>query len=136
MEKLFSNKESSEFQSPWNSSALVKQANVYITNGNTIFVIDPLTSKMLPPLHLCDVSRFQIAGICDGALIGRGKCETSGKYYLMTAQLPHEYVVKTPSIPNGLSPFDDEQMGAFRSKFENEFLVKKIRGEGGFGCVF
>ncbi|GMS82340.1 hypothetical protein PENTCL1PPCAC_4515, partial [Pristionchus entomophagus] len=136
MGKLFSNKKLSEFHSPWSSSALVKQAYVYMTNGKTIFVIDPVTSKMLPPLYFCDVSCFHIAGINDGTLIGRGKCKNSGKYHLMTAQLPHEYVVKTQSIPNGFSPIDDAQMGAFRSKFENEFMVKKIRGKGGFGCVF
>ncbi|GMS78204.1 hypothetical protein PENTCL1PPCAC_378, partial [Pristionchus entomophagus] len=91
MEVLNSVNDMSEFYAPWGSPALVKRSYVYLTNGKSIFVIDPVTSKMLPPLHFWDVYCFHIAGINDGTLIGRGKCKKSGKYHLMTAQLPHEY---------------------------------------------
>ncbi|GMT08344.1 hypothetical protein PENTCL1PPCAC_30518, partial [Pristionchus entomophagus] len=136
MEVLNSINDMSELYAPWGSPALVKRSYVYLSNGKSIFVIDTATSKMLPPLHFWGRFVLHIAGIIDGTIIGRGKCKKSGKYHLMTAQLPHEYVVKTQSIPDGISSIDDRPMGTFRSKFENEFTVKKILGEGGFGCVF
>ncbi|GMS78203.1 hypothetical protein PENTCL1PPCAC_379, partial [Pristionchus entomophagus] len=131
MEVLNSVNDMSEFYAPWGSPALVKRSYVYLTNGKSIFVIDPVTSKMLPPLHFWDVYCFHIAGINDGTLIGRGKCKKSGKYHLMTAQLPHEYVCFFIII----IAYHQCRLHCNR-RFENEFTVNKILGEGGFGCVF
>ncbi|GMS86335.1 hypothetical protein PENTCL1PPCAC_8510, partial [Pristionchus entomophagus] len=134
MEVLNSINDMSELYAPWGSPALVKRSYVYLSNGKSIFVIDTATSKMLPPLHFWGRFVLHIAGIIDGTIIGRGKCKKSGKYHLMTAQLPHEYVAKVQSVP--VTSAIDAVKGGFTSKFQDEFEVKKTRGEGGFGCVF
>ncbi|GMS86248.1 hypothetical protein PENTCL1PPCAC_8423, partial [Pristionchus entomophagus] len=135
LEVMNSLNDMSEYYAPWGSPALVKRAYVYMTNGKSLFTIDPATAKMLPPFHFFDVDSFYIAGIHGGKLTGRGRCKKSGKYHMMTADLPYEYVAMVQSIPAVPSAIDTAN-GGFTSKFENEFDVKKIRGEGGFGCVF
>ncbi|KAF8361031.1 hypothetical protein PRIPAC_87954 [Pristionchus pacificus] len=122
-----------EYNAPWGSQAIVKNGLVYMTNGESLFTIDPETAELMPPLHFWDTSSFYIAGLQDNTLFGRAKCKKTGKYHLMTTHLPYEYIVKKKSIP--AAPVIEITTG-FQSKFSTEFEIKKIIGQGGFGCVF
>ncbi|GMR38286.1 hypothetical protein PMAYCL1PPCAC_08486 [Pristionchus mayeri] len=140
LELLNSRNDMTEYYAPWGSPAVNYGAYVYMTNGTSLFVIGPVEVKMLPPLHFQNVSCFHIAGIHEGILVGRAKCKKTGKYRLVTTELPYDYMMEARPVLTTYSerttiPIDDRSI-EFTSKFLTEFTVKSIRGEGAFGCVF